>query len=91
MHIRKNNGPNIETCGTPASIYVHEEYFPFSTTSYFLFDKKSLIKFRNFPDTRFCFNLYIRPLCHTLSNALEISGRLPSLHIYRQMIYISHE
>ena len=42
MHIRKNNGPNIETCGTPASIYVHEEYFPFSTTRYFLFDKKSL-------------------------------------------------
>ena len=25
----KKNGPNIEPSGTPSSILVHEEYFPF--------------------------------------------------------------
>ena len=32
MYIRKNNGPDIEPWGTPASILAHEEYFPFITT-----------------------------------------------------------
>ena len=44
MYIRKNNGPKIEPWGTPASILVQEEYFLFSTTGSFLFDKKSIIK-----------------------------------------------
>ena len=75
MYIRKNNSPNIEPWGTPASILVHEEYFPFSATCFFLFDKKLVIKFRSFPDIPFYYNLYVRPLCHTLSNALEISRK----------------
>ena len=61
MYMRKDNGPNIELWGTPASVLVHEEYFPFSATRCFLFDKKSIIKFRSFPDIPFYFNLYIRP------------------------------
>ena len=72
MYIRKNNGPKIEPWGTPASILVQEEYFLFSTTGSFLFDKKSIIKFGSFPDIPFCFNFYIRPLGH---NALEISRK----------------
>ena len=76
MYIRKNNGPNIEPWGTPASILlVYEEYFLFSTTRCFLSYKKSIIKFRNFPGITFCFNLYVRPLCHTLSNPLEINEK----------------
>ena len=56
---------------------VHEEYSPFGRTRCFLFDKKSVIKFRSFSDIPFCLNLYKRPLCHTLSNALEISRKTP--------------
>ena len=77
MYIRKNSGLNIEPWATLASILVHEEYFPFSTTRCFLFDKKSIIKFRSFPDIPFCFNLYVRPLCHTLSDALKILIKTP--------------
>ena len=55
----------------------HQEYVKFSTTRCFLFDKKSIIKFKSFPDIPFCFNLYIKPLCHTLSNALEVSRKTP--------------
>ena len=46
MCIRKNNGLNAEAWGTPASILLHKEYFPLKTTLCFLFDKKSIIKFR---------------------------------------------
>ena len=46
MYIRKNNGLNAEVWGTPASILLHKEYFPLKTTLCFLFDKKSIIKFR---------------------------------------------
>ena len=35
MYIRKNNGPSIEPCGTPASIAAHEECCPFGTTHCF--------------------------------------------------------
>ena len=72
MYIRKNNGPNIEAWGTLASILVHKKYFSVSASRCFVFEKKSVIKFRSFPDIPFCFNLYIRPLWHTLLNALEI-------------------
>ena len=77
MYIRNNNGTNIEACGTPASVLVHEEYFPVSTTRCFMFDEKSIIKFRSFLHIPFCFNLYVRPLCHNLSNTLEISSKTP--------------
>ena len=46
MYIRKNNGLNTEAWGTSASILLHKEYFPLKTTLCFLFDKKSIIKFR---------------------------------------------
>ena len=32
MSIRKNNGPNIGPCGTPASVAAQENYCPFRTT-----------------------------------------------------------
>ena len=66
IYIRKNNGPKIEPCGTPASTLVHEENFPLTTTRCFLFDKKSTIMLRSFPDIPFCFNLYKSPLCQTV-------------------------
>ena len=61
MHIRKNNGPNIEPWGTPAPILVYEEYFPFSTTCCFLLDKNWIIKFISYLDIPFFFTLYINP------------------------------
>ena len=30
--IKNNNGPGINSCGTPAWTFVHEEFWPVSTT-----------------------------------------------------------
>ena len=90
MYIRNNNGTNIEPCGTPASVLVHEDYFSVSTTRCFLFDEKSIIKFRSFLNIPFCFNLYLRPLCHNLSKTLEISRKTPlTLYPSSNDLYIS--
>ena len=40
MYIKKNKGPKIEPCGTPASTGVHAEIWPFSTTLWSLLFRK---------------------------------------------------
>ena len=57
MCIRKSNGPSIEPCGTPASIATHEEYWPFRTTLYFRWHRKSFAVFSNLPDMAFSSSL----------------------------------
>ena len=46
MYIKKNSGPSIELCGTPALTLAHVETCPFKTTLCFLFLKKSHIKLK---------------------------------------------
>ena len=58
--------------GTPASILTLEETCPFKTTRFFLKLRKSGIIFKILSDIPLCFNLDIRALCQTLSNALDI-------------------
>ena len=41
MYIKKDSGPSIKPCGTPALILVHVKTCPFKTTFYFLFLEKS--------------------------------------------------
>ena len=59
------------------SILVHEENCPFKATLCFLGFKKSVIVSNRLPEIPFCFNLYVRPLGHTLSNALDMSKNTP--------------
>ena len=40
MYIKKNKGPKIEPCRTPASTGVHVEVWPFSTTLWSLLFRK---------------------------------------------------
>ena len=40
MYIKKNKGPKIEPCGTPASTGVHAEVWSFSTTLWSLLFRK---------------------------------------------------
>ena len=63
----------MEPWDTPTSILTQGEAFPFKTTHCFLKLKKSAIIFKIFPDITFFFNSNIRPLCQTLSDALDIS------------------
>ena len=72
---KKNSGPSIEPCGTPALRLVHVETCPFKTALCFLFLKKSHNKFKSSPNMPFCFNLKMIPSCHTLSNAFDISRK----------------
>ena len=71
IKIKNSSGPGI------ASILVHEEYCPFKTTLRFLKFKKLVMISKSFPEMPFCFNLYKSPLCHTLSNAFEMSKNVP--------------
>ena len=51
----------------------HEESWPFKTTFCFLSFKKSVRVLKRLSDMPFCFNLKIKPLCHTLSKAFDMS------------------
>ena len=73
-HGRKNNnGPRTDPPGTSASILDHEETRPFHTTQCFPIFKKSMRVLKVLPDIPFCFNLKIKPLCHSLSKAFNMS------------------
>ena len=63
----------MEPWGTPASVLAQGEACPFKTTLCFLKQTESVIIFKIVSDTAFCFNFNIRPLCQTLTNALDIS------------------
>ena len=55
----------------------HDEWWPFNTSLCFLHLKKNFIKVISSPNIRFCCNLKSKPLCQTLSNALDISRQTP--------------
>ena len=57
MFIRKDNGPNRESCETTAYIATHEEYCPFRTTLWFCCYKKSVTVFNKLPDILFSLSL----------------------------------
>ena len=63
----------MEPWSTPASILAHWETWPFKTTRCFLKFRKSITVFKKLPNMPFYLSLYIRLLCHTLSNALYMS------------------
>ena len=65
-----------EPCGMPVSILDYEDSWPFNTTLCFLSFKKSVRVLKRLPDTLFCFNLKIRLICHTLSEAFDISKNI---------------
>ena len=61
------------TPSTTALIVVHYETCQFEITGCFLKLRKSMVVFKKSPNLPLCFSLYIRPWCHTLSNASDIS------------------
>ena len=64
----------MEPWGTPPLMLAQGEACPFKTTHCFLKLRKSVIILKFLSDIPFCFNLTIRPLYQTLSNALYISN-----------------
>ena len=66
----------MESWSTPAPMLDQGETCPFKKTRCFLKVRKSVIIFKILSDMPFCFNLNIRPLCQTLSNALDISKNI---------------
>ena len=50
MYIKKNRGPKIKPCGTPAEIFPQPEDWPFKTVLCFLFDKKLRRSNNRLPD-----------------------------------------
>ena len=77
IYIRKNNGPNIESCGTAVWIVSQSYFWLLSKALWNLPLKKLLINWNKFPLTPFCFNLNNNPSCQTLSNALDMSRNTP--------------
>ena len=77
IRIMKRRGPKIDTRGTPALTPVHEEICPFRITLCFLSFKESDNTLSRLPEIPFCFSSEIKPLCQTLSNAIEISRKTP--------------
>ena len=60
IYIKKNSGPRMD---------------PLRTTFCLRFFRKHFIKRRRFSEIPYRFNLSIRPSCHTLSKALDISRK----------------
>ena len=77
MWFRNRSRPSIYPWSTPILMHVHEQYFLFKTTLCFLKFKKSVMISKSFPEMSFGFSLYKSPLCHTLSNAFEMSKNIP--------------
>ena len=74
INIRKTNGPEIESCGTPAWYTCFPIWcLAMSKTLWNLPLEKLVINWNKFPLTPVCFNLNNNPSCQTLSNALDIS------------------
>ena len=73
MQIRKNSGPRIEPCSTPALIFSHSDVFPLRATLSNLFDRKFLISSNKSPVIPKDLILNIKPGNQILSNALDIS------------------
>ena len=77
IYIRNDNGPSMETWGTPALTSDQSQTCPFNKTLCFLFLRNSHKRFSKLPDIPFRFNLKKRPSCQTLSNAFHISRKSP--------------
>ena len=74
----------------PALTLVHVKTYPFKTTVCSLLLKKFHNKFKSSPDVPFCFNLKIIHLCHTLSNAFDITKKtLLASNLSSHDLYIS--
>ena len=73
IQIKKNNKTRTEPWGTPVLTYTHEEFWPFSTTHWFLLFRTSLMTFKSLPVISLC--LERMPLYHALSVAFGMSRK----------------
>ena len=72
INSKNSDGPRTEPCGTPALIRRIEEEWPPCTTEIWHSLRKLESKF-NSPEMPYDFNLWMSPLCQTLSKAFEMS------------------
>ena len=72
-YTRNNNGPNMKPCGTPDLIFAYCDFAPCRITHYSLSLEQLLMKLSRTPLTPMSSSLYSKPLCHTLSKALDES------------------
>ena len=77
IYIENNNRPSMEPCGTPALTSDQSKTSPFNKTLCFLFLRKLHKRFSKLPNIPFCFNSKMRPQYQTLSNAFDISRKIP--------------
>ena len=77
IYIENNNRPSMEPCGTPALTSDQSKTSPFNKTLCFLFLRKLHKRFSKLPNISFCFNSKMRPQYQTLSNAFDISRKIP--------------
>ena len=75
MYIKNNNGPKMEPWGMPAVTFRYSDVCRLRRALCFLSLKKLDKRSKKLPDIPLCDNLKRRPLCHTLSKALEISKK----------------
>ena len=75
MYIKNNNCPKMEPPGTPAVPFRNLDVLPLRRTLCFLSLKKLDKWSKRLPDIPFYHNLKRRPLCYTLSKALEMSKK----------------
>ena len=66
----------MDPCGTPANTGAHMECWPLRTTLCCLLLKKLSNNLSKLPEIPIVSSLKMRPSCHTLSKALEISRKL---------------
>ena len=67
----------MELWGKPALTSDQSKTCPFNKTLCFLFLRKSHKRFSKLPNIPFCFNSKMRPQYQTLSNAFDISRKIP--------------
>ena len=63
--------------GMPVLTFYHFENWPLRTTLWYLLCKKDSIRLKKLPSVLLFLSLCIRPLCQTLSKALDKSKKIP--------------
>ena len=73
INSKNSDGPRTEPCGTPALMRRMDEEWPSCTTEIWRSLRKLESKFSNSPEMPYDFNLWMSPLCQTLSKTFEMS------------------
>ena len=77
IYTKSNKSSKIYPCSTPGFTFIHDNNWPLKAILCWQFFTKFIKRHSNLSLLLFCFNLYIIPLCHTLSEAIDMSRNTP--------------